>query len=169
MMRQLRSFAVVGAATAWITLATVPVCAFDLGGTWAGKVSCRGVFEGAPQTVSSTRTLLVEDGGSTLELAVDGSHYSAVPYPNPEHPEKGELAVIRCDTNSSRSGGEFGGEFGRMKVATKAIKGTGSLGGTSFKASVLIARSLYTCKWSFKRVSVEHVALDGCTTPPPPG
>jgi hypothetical protein len=152
---------------AGLTFAAAPVEAFDLNGTWTGKISCKGVFNGAAQTLSSAPTLLVDDGGTTLELAVDGVHYSAASYPTTGHPEKGEIALIRCDTNSTRSGGDFGGEFGRMKITTKASTGSGSISGTSFRASILIAPSLATCKWSFKRVNPTRVGLDGCTSPPP--
>jgi hypothetical protein len=55
-----------------------------------------------------------------------------------------------------------------MKVTTNASKGTGSLSGTSLKASVLIARSVFTCRWAFKRISAAPVVLEGCTAPPPP-
>jgi hypothetical protein len=155
-----------GVAVAACLGLAAPAAAFDLDGTWAGKVTCRGRFNGAPQTMTSTSTLLVEDDGSSLELAVDGVHYSGASYPLPARPDKGEVAVIRCDTNSTRSA-DFGGEFGRLKVGTSASKGTGSLSGTSFKASVLIARSVFTCHWAFKRISIVPVALEGCTAPTP--
>jgi hypothetical protein len=168
MMWNTRRLAGAAASVACLTLAAAPVAAFDLNGTWAGKITCKGVFNGAPQTLSLTPTLFIDDLGTSLALAADGIHYTAVPYPSPGHPEKGEIALIRCDTSSTVSGGEFGGEFGRLKVGTKQGKGTGSLGGTSFRASVLIASSLSTCHWAFKRVTVSRPALDGCPAPPPP-
>ncbi len=167
MTRTTRWWAGMAASMVGLAFAVTPVAAFNLGGTWAGKISCKGIFNSAPQTLSLTPTLLIDDGGSSLELAVDGVHYSAVPYPTTGHPEKGEIALIRCDTNSTRSGGDFGGEFGRMKVGTKPSTGAGSLGGSSFRASVLISPSLATCKWAFRRTSTALIGLSGCTTLPP--
>ena len=167
MARTTRRWAMAAAAVTGVAFAAAPVAAFDLGGTWTGKITCKCVFNGAPQSLSFSPTLLIQDGGSTLALAVDGVHYSAASFPADGHPEKGDIALIRCDTNSTRSGGDFGGEFARLKVGTKPSTGAGSLGGSSFRASLLIARSLATCKWSFKRVSTSPVALDACTAPPP--
>jgi hypothetical protein len=141
--------------------------AFDLNGTWAGKITCKGIVDGARASVTYSPTLLIDDG-ATLQLAADGIHYSAAEYPNPLNADKGEIAVIRCDTSSTRSGAEFGGEFGRLKVTTKPDKGTGSITGTSLKAAVLLQQSVYTCHWSFKRLTVARPPLDGCATPEPP-
>lgn len=162
-MRTMRSIGAVVVATC--IGAAAPAAAFDLGGTWAGKISCQGVFNGASQSLTLTPTLLI-DGSSSFDLAVDGVHYTAVPYPAAGKPDKGEIAVVQCGTSATVSGGEFGGEFGRMKVATNPVKGTGSLSGTSFRASELFAASLYTCRWSFKRVSAAPVAVGGCTSQP---
>jgi len=141
--------------------------ASDLSGTWTGKVSCRGTFDGVPQTTTSASTLLVEDGGTSLTLAVDGVHYNGASYPAPANPAKGEIAVIRCDTNSTRSA-DFGGEFGRLRVMTNASTGKGTLAGTTLKASVLVGRTLSTCHWAFKRISAAPVVLGPCTAPTPP-
>ena len=161
----MRTFGWLGLALAASLALGAPAAAFDLSGTWTGKVTCRGTFDGAPQATTSTSTLLVDDGGSTLDLAVDGVHFSAASYPAAGHEQKGEIAVIRCDTNSTRSA-DFGGEFGRLRVATNPSKGTGSIAGTSFKASVLVASSVFTCHWAFKRISTAPVTLQGCTPPP---
>src|SRR5437899_6602618 len=99
----MRTFGWLGLAVAASLALGAPAAAFDLSGTWTGKVSCKGTFDGTPRATTSTSTLLVDDGGSTLELAVDGVHYSAAPYPTPGHEQKGEIAAIRCDTNSTRS------------------------------------------------------------------
>jgi len=159
----MRTFGWLGLALAASLALGAPAAAFDLSGTWTGKVTCRGTFDGAPQ--GTTSTLLVDAGGSTLDLAVDGLHFSAASYPAAGKPQKGEIAVIRCDTNSTRSA-DFGGEFGRLRIVTNPSKGTGSIAGTSFKASVLLARSVYTCHWAFKRISTAPVTLQGCTPPP---
>jgi len=147
-------------------LAPDPAAAFDIHGTWTGSVTCKGIFDGAPQTISSSSTLLIDDNG-TLQLAIDAFHYSGLAFFDPAKPDKGELVVIRCDTNGNRTSAEFGGEFGRLKVSTKPSKGTGSISGTSYRASILIADSVYTCKWSYKRLNTNHPGLGGCTAPPP--
>ena len=140
--------------------------AFNINGTWAGKISCKGIFDGAPKTLTLSPTLLIDDSGE-LQLAVDGVHYAGLAFFDPAHPDKGDLAIVRCDTSSTRSGGEFGGEFGRLKVSTKPAKGTGSLSGSTYRASVLFSTSVYTCKWSFKRMGADHPMLAGCSTPEP--
>jgi hypothetical protein len=164
-MARMRSWAGATTLALAVVLPALPAWAFDLNGTWAGKITCRGIFDGERRTVASTPTLLVDDGAS-LQLAADGIHYAAVAYPDPTHPDKGEIAIIRCDTSSTRSGGEFGGEFGRLKVSTRSTKG--SLSGTTFKAGVLLARSLYTCRWRFKRTTIERPPLDDCSAQPSP-
>jgi hypothetical protein len=156
------------AAAACLTVTAAPAAAFDLNGTWTGKISCKGIFNSAPQTITLTPTVLIEDDGSLIKIGVSGVHYNAVPFPTPGHEEKGELAIIRCDTSSTRSGAEFGGEFGRMKVTTNPRKGTASLSGTSFEAATLFAPSLDTCRWALKRISTASVSLGNCTEPPPP-
>ena len=84
-----------GMAVAACLALGAPAAAFDLSGTWTGKVTCKGTFDGTPQATTSTSTLLIEDGGSTLDLAVDGVHYSGASYPAPGRPQKGQIAVIR--------------------------------------------------------------------------
>jgi len=162
-----RSRAFVAAAVC-LAVVAAPAAAFDLNGTWSGKISCKGIFDSAPQTIALTPTVLIEDDGSLVKIGVSGVHYNGVPFPTPGQEEKGELAIIRCDTSSTRSGGEFGGEFGRMKVTTNPRKGTASLSGMSFEAATLIAPSLDTCRWSLKRISTAPVSLDNCEQPPPP-
>lgn len=162
----MRSLAALAAFGAGLALATSPAAAFNINGTWAGQISCKGIFDGQPQTLMLSPTLLIDDTGE-LQLAVDGIHYAGLAFFDPAHPDKGELAIIRCDTSSTRSGGEFGGEFGRLKVSTKPSKGTGSLSGPTYRASVLFSSSVYTCKWSFKRMTADHPVLAGCSTPPP--
>jgi hypothetical protein len=151
---------------AGIALAPGPAAAFDIDGTWAGKISCKGIFNGAPQTLTTTPTVYVDDS-SVLQIAVDGLHFSALAFFDPAKPDKGEIAVIRCDTTGIRSSDNFGGEFGRLKVSTKAGKVDGSISGTTFRASVLLANSLYTCKWSLKRTTTDHPILAGCSQPAP--
>lgn len=149
------------AAVATLVLTALPAAAFDLDGTWSGKIACKGIFDGERQSVTLTPTLVINDGAA-LFLAADGSHYTGFPYPTPTKPEKGEIAIIRCDTSPHPTGAEFGGEFGRLKVTTKDSKGTGSISGTTYKVSTLIAPSLYTCKWSFKRTTTQRPTIDGC-------
>ncbi len=163
-MVSVRRLMVVAVLAAVLVLPASRAAAFDINGTWAGKITCKGIFDGEPQALSLTPTLLIDDSGE-LQLAVDGVHYAAVPFVDSSHPDKGELAIIRCDTSSTRSGAEFGGEFGRLKVSTKPAKGTGSISGGSYRASILITGSLLTCKWSFKRVTTDHPALAGCSPP----
>jgi len=149
-----------------VMLAGGPAAAFDIRGTWTGSVNCKGIFNGAPQSVTSSSTLLIDNNGE-LELAIDAFHYSGLAIFDPAKPDKGNLAIIRCDTNATRSSGEFGGELGRLKVSTRPAKGTGSISGTSYRFSVLLADSLFTCRWSFKRTSTDHPTLAGCSTPAP--
>jgi hypothetical protein len=151
---------------AGIALVAGSAAAFDINGTWEGKITCKGIFDGAPQTLTVAPTVYVDDS-SVLQIAVDGVHFSALPFFDPAKPDKGEVAVIRCDTNGIRTSGEFGGEFGRLKVSTKAGKGTGSISGTSYRASVLFVNSVYTCKWSLKRSTTDHPILTGCSSPQP--
>ena len=161
-----RALAIVaGLLGAGIVLAAGPAAAFDINGTWAGKISCKGIFDGEPQTLTTTPTVYVDDT-SVLQIAVDGLHFSALAFFDPAKPDKGEIAVVRCDTTGIRSSDSFGGEFGRLKVSTKAGK-TGSISGTTFRASVLLADSLYTCKWSLKRTTTDHPILSGCSQPAP--
>ena len=161
-----RALAIVALLGAGITLAAGPAAAFDINGTWTGKISCKGIFDGEPQTLTTTPTVYVDDT-SVLQIAVDGLHFSALAFFDPAKPDKGELAVIRCDTTGIRSSDSFGGEFGRLKVSTKAGKTTGSISGTTFRASVLLANSLYTCKWSLKRTTTDHPILSSCSQPTP--
>ncbi len=152
---------------AGFALVTGSAFAFDIDGTWAGKISCKGIFGGEPQTVTLSPNLLIDDSGE-LQLSVDGVHYAGLAFFAAAKPDKGELALVRCGTTAVRSSDQFGGEFGRLKVSTKRSSGAGSLSGTTYRASVLFANSLYTCKWSFKRTSTSHPTLAGCSTPPPP-
>jgi len=139
------------AAAAMLAVAA-PVAAFDLNGTWSGRISCTGLFDGERDSVTVQPTLIINDG-AVLFLSANSSNYTGFPFPSAIVPEKGEIAIIRCDTTPNPTGAEFGGEFGRLKVSTKPSNGKGSLTGTTYKASTLIAPSVYTCKWSFKRIS----------------
>ncbi len=154
-------------AAAAIVAVAAPVAAFDLNGTWTGRISCTGLFDGARDSVVLQPTLIINDGAAMF-LAADGSNYTGFPFPSAVIPEKGEIAIIRCDTTPHPTGAEFGGEFGRLKVSTKAVNGKGSLTGTTYKASTLISPSVYTCKWSFKRTTLARPTLDGCPEPTPP-
>jgi len=165
-MGRMRSVAALAVFAAGFALVAGPAFAFDINGTWAGKISCKGIFDGEPQTLTLLPTLLIDDTGE-LQLAVDGVHYAGLAFPDPAHPDKGQLAIVRCGTSSTRSSDAFGGEFGRLKVSTKPSKGTGSLSGATYRASVLLATSVYTCKWSFKRMTTDHPTLAGCSTPQP--
>jgi hypothetical protein len=167
-MGRWRVGATVALLGAGVALVTGSASAFDINGTWEGKITCKGIFDGAPQTLNLVPTVYIDDS-SVLQIAVDGLHFSAVAFFNPDKPDKGELAIIRCDTNGIRSSGEFGGEFGRLKVSTKAGKQTGSISGTSYRASVLVVNSVYTCKWSLKRSTIDHPTLGSCSTPQAPG
>jgi hypothetical protein len=136
--------------------------AFDLTGTWLGKVSCSGVLAGHKRILKrSPSTLLISQSGG-LHVSADGIFYNGGDIADPVRPSRGELAVIRCGTSPNLSGGDFGGEFGRLKVTTNPLKGTGSLRGTSLRTDVILASSVYTCRWSYKRVNTDPPALDSC-------
>jgi len=130
--------------------------AFDLTGTWVGKLSCRGNLVGKKDNVSAAPSTLLVTQNAGFLLSADGIFYAADAIADPAKPTRGEIAIIRCGTTAQS--GEFGGEIGRMKVSTNPAKGTGTLSGTSYRTDVLVASSVYTCRWSYKRIS---------TTPPP--
>ena len=134
--------------------------AFDLTGEWSGKLICKGILGSAKASLTRVPSTLLIDQSAGLQLSVDGVFYKGEEFPDATHPTRGQLSVIRCGTNTE--GADFGGELGRLKVITNPQKRTGSLGGTSFRTDVLIASSVYTCKWTYKRVSTAPPALQGC-------
>lgn len=143
-------------------LTPLPASAFDLTGTWSGRVSCSGVLAGRKQMIKRAPSTLLIQQSAGVHISADGIFYNANDIADLTRPTRGELAVVRCGTSSNLSGGEFGGEFGRFKVSTNPAKGTGSLRGTSIRTDIVLASTVYTCKWSYKRTSLSVPPLDGC-------
>jgi hypothetical protein len=150
----------VAIAVGLLTSMPTPAAAFDLTGQWTGKIICRGVLAGEKASLTSAPSTLLIDQSAGLQLSADGVFYKGEEFPDPTHPTRGQVSIIRCGTNTE--GAEFGGELGRLKVITNPAKRTGSLGGTTFRTDVLIASSVYTCKWTYKRVTTAPPALEGC-------
>ena len=148
-------------AVVWLSSTTA--AALELAGVWEGKMSCKGILEGHPRKVTkSPSTMFINETAGGLHLSVDGIGYNGKEIPSLTKPTRGEVALIRCGSSPTLSGGEFSGEFARIKVATKPEKGTGSFKGTSLRTDVVLASSVYTCRWSYKRVSTSAPTLESC-------
>ena len=151
-----------GLAATGVLLAATSAAAFDLTGVWQGKISCSGILEGHPRKVSKSPSTMFINESDGLRISVDGIGYNGKEIPSLTKPTRGEVALIRCGSSPTLSGGEFSGEFGRMKVATKPDKGTGAFRGLSLRTDVVLASSVYTCRWSYKRVSTSAPTLESC-------
>ena len=145
-----------------VALVPVPASAFDLTGRWVGRISCSGLLEGQPRRIQNAPSTMLVNDRDGLRITVDGIGYNGEEIPSPTRPTRGEAAVIRCGSSPTLSGGEFGGEFGRMKVSTAPEKGTGSFRGTSIRTDIVLASTVYTCRWSYKRVTTEVPPLESC-------
>jgi len=143
-----------------LTVMPVRAPAFDLTGQWVGKMTCKGILAGEKASLTRAPSTLLIAQSAGLQLSVDGVFYKGEEFPDLSHPTRGQVSLIRCGTNTE--GADFGGELGRLKAITKPEKRTGSLSGTSFRTDVLLASSVYTCKWAYKRVSTDPPVLEGC-------
>ncbi len=150
----------VAMAVGLLTMTPVRASAFDLTGQWIGKMTCKGVLAGEKTSLTRAPSTLLIEQSAGLQLSVDGVFYKGEEFPDPSHATRGQVSVIRCGTNTE--GADFGGELGRLKVLTNPEKRTGSLSGTSFRTDVLLASSVYTCKWTYKRISTQPPSLEGC-------
>jgi hypothetical protein len=159
-MRMRAGWMVAMAVELLTTMMPMRASAFDLTGQWIGKMTCKGILAGEKASLTSKPSTLLIDQSAGLQLSVDGVFYKGEEFPDPSHPTRGQVSVIRCGTNTE--GADFGGALGRLKVITNPEKRTGSLGGTSFRTDVLLASSVYTCRWAYKRVSTEPPSLEGC-------
>ena len=149
-----------------LVIAAPDARAFDLTGTWVGKIACRGRLNGNRDVLTIKPSTLLVSELPTLRLSADGLFYTAIEFPDISDPRRGEVALIRCDTSPVRSGGEFGGEFGRMKVKARPDTGAGTITGTTLRATVAPASTIYTCHWAYKRVDTADPGLDpGCASP----
>jgi hypothetical protein len=128
--------------------------AFDLTGNYTGKYKCSG-FDGTKPKPKFTDAipLAITQSGDVLGIDYDGGNffYSGIALPDARKPDKGEIAVVICGTDSMLGGNVDYDEMGRLKVTTKPSKGAAKITGVSIYTDPDGA-TVYTCKWSFKRV-----------------
>jgi len=158
LMKRVSAWALGAALLAAITAGRA--IAFDLTGQWSGRLTCKGIVGAQKRTFTTAPSTLLITESPVLEISADGVFYNGEEFPDPSHPSRGEIAIIRCGTTSSF--GEFGGEFGRLRVSVNPAKGSGSLGGMSLRTDVVVASSVYTCRWAYKRVSTQQPVLESC-------
>lgn len=133
--------------------------AFDLTGTWVGRLTCTG-FDGSrfsdkfPTTMTivqtgATATMNLDDGAETF--AYGGGTIAAA-----TQPSRGEALFVECRTQPAL--GDFG-EILRAQVSTTPK------GGATFKATSLFQDEgdvFGTCRWSFKRTDAAAPLVTGC-------
>ena len=136
--------------------------AFDLTGTWEGRWSCQG-FDGAKfKAANPASTLQITQIGSVLAVNEDGGiFYNGGAILDARSPAtKGEVALVKCETDSIPLGGPEGVIL-RAKVKADVAKGTGSIKGLSIVESD--APEALTCKYKYKRTSTIDPGVGGCS------
>jgi hypothetical protein len=154
-------FAALLAAALAITAA--PAAAFDLTGSYVGKFRCTGSFEGRKDSFAEPQVqVAITQSGNVFGMRFDDGFdvldYSGVAIPDQAKPDKGEMAFVFCGTDDVLGNNGDLDEIGRLKVTTKPAKGTGKLSGTSIFTE-LDGTSVFTCKWTFKRVDTNDPGL----------
>jgi hypothetical protein len=133
-----------------------------LTGTWTGKITCKGFFDGAKESFPLFPTITISQSGLDIAMRLSYSDgppedYSGRLNPDPKKPlQKAEFAVVACGTNDQvgdATNQKFD-EVGRMATSVKGfpeIKGT--FKGLSIFSDYGTPAAADTCKWSFKRTA----------------
>ncbi len=136
---------------------------FDLTGTWAGSITCKGVNAGVKEKVKTTPVLQVTQDETRVGVQLDFGggvvlHYTGLANPDGKKPEtKGEVALIRCGTDDQPGNALAPDELGRFTAGTKAppvVK-------ASLKGTTILTEPdrIGTCAWKWTRIGVVDPAL----------
>ncbi|MCC6766366.1 MAG: hypothetical protein IT293_17030 [Deltaproteobacteria bacterium] len=153
-------FATLGVLAGSPAPARAAFLAYDLNGTWAGKITCKAFVAGVQEKVVLTPTMRISQFGQSMGVELDfglGSRlYAGLANPDAKKPErKGETALIRCGTDN-QLGITTPDEIGRMSASAKPGKVKASLKGLSFYSD---GGTHGTCKWSWKRIDTNDAGL----------
>jgi hypothetical protein len=146
-------------ATAALVLAlssAAPAAAQGLTGHWEGTYVCTEFEDGLKdKAVSSSAMAVTSLGDGTFAAIVDGYKWRGVEIPSQSDPNKGELALINCSSDTDLNGVPFATEFARFKVSLSGDNG--SISGISLWSGG--ARHIATCKYKLKRVDTVNPGL----------
>jgi hypothetical protein len=135
----------------------------DLTGTWVGTLTCKSFDTGLKTKLALEPVLQISQSGNEVGARLDfggtQEEYDGLANPDGKKPAtKGELALIRCSTDSV-AGNDFGSdepdfdEIGRFAVGAKPGKIKASLKGQSFFSDPGVASpEAGSCKWRFTRI-----------------
>lgn len=140
---------------------------FDLSGQWVGKVSCKGLGDGAKFAGKSDVVADVSQSGRDINVAFQGFAFltkaRAIAVPSAKNPDKGEVGFVACANEPE----PVFGVTGRAKVATKPSKGTGTMRLVAIVAGkdlngLGVADATFTCTGALKRTSTVDPGVGGC-------
>lgn len=153
-----RAFLLCAAVVAGVLVAGLPGAdAVDLGGTWEGQVSCKGLLNGEPHKFTCCNTIEIDQDGSQVKIEVSGIRYVGIVTENVGNPDKGALTFIRCGTDATLSErSEM--VFATVKTSTDDGKGTLKGSGPLFVDDA----AQWICSWSYKRIAVDFPGVTGC-------
>ena len=140
----------------------LPAAAADFTGTWAGKFKCTD-FDGTPDKFTdSEQTLQITQTGTTINVQFVGVVlFTGLAFDDTKSPaDKGQIGISSCDTHPDVSIGDA--EIAVLTGSADAAKGKGSLKGSSIYTFVGDTTGEGSCKWSFKRISIDNPNIGGC-------
>jgi hypothetical protein len=136
--------------------AASPAAAQGLTGHWEGSYVCTEIEDGVKGKDSSSSLMAVTSlGDGTFAAIIDGYKWRGVEITSQSDPNKGELALINCSTDTDPNAGPFATEFARFKVSLSGENG--SISGISLWSGG--ARHIATCKYKLKRVDTLNPGL----------
>jgi hypothetical protein len=151
-------------ATLALSLGAAPLHAFDLTGTWTGKIACKD-FDGRRFGEKFTELILhVTQTGDLLAVNLDDfDFYNGRAIPDAGDADRGEVVLSHCGTDDLPAQGTIG-EIVRARVSSQPGSGAGRLKALSIFEGLTVqpAPQTGTCKWSFKRTSTADPAAQPC-------
>ena len=145
----------------WLGLLAGQARAFDLTGTWEGKVTCKRTTSSGQTTITTTADTLTITQSATDVRLEDARFatpilYSGRPFAFTDDPDTGALGFRSCGLSENPAAA---GEMGNAKVSTKPSTGAGQFAATSILSD---DDGVETCKWKFTRTSAIDPGVAPC-------
>ncbi len=133
--------------------------ALDLTGTWEGKLTCKGLFDGEKISTTCCEILQITQSGDTVNISVFGDLYFGRVTTRTGHPDQGAVTFVGCNTdNTLPNASEM--VFANVTDDLKPLSVKGTLKGEG--PFVNDPTEQYVCTWNYKRIDRTDPLVSAC-------
>jgi hypothetical protein len=154
MKRLVLSLAVLATSAVLATTAR-PAGAIDLTGTWAGKLSCKGIENGSREQFTCCEVIQITQIGNSINVREGGLLYFGRVLTLDASPTKGSATFVGCVTDNTLGNDA---EMVFANVTDDGVKATLKGRGPYNEDPT----DQFLCTWNYKRIDTADPGVPGC-------